>query len=407
MGAEGPLCRQGEVWKNPEGLDGRCHLTAKQQQLAHYRRWNLVAWQRSVEDISLCTTCASRSSKNICTCKPIYEWHHASLTNKSSVLTRGARSNLLYSYRAWKGMGWLRPVQNASRIWNLARQLELLQCEEMELLAARQETASSFCTSASYIFCAGIHFFQQVFTEKKNFVSFDQKLTQIQGLHKTRNPPPFSINGQTEEHCCWCPFPHEIAIPTIRHATNLCLHCPKAHCTLPALLLFSLHFPSKVFLLGFCSQKLSTLSGWTNCARSTHSIADLPFLCKPASPQETPLQVSQTPWRWVDNVFWRGCRQEIIGEPMGWEEHNEQFWVERVLQREVTDTENYCCQAGWLKFRFCCWCPESSWEGSPGMGKPFSDTWHSVVVPGIAAFQTPAKGNLPATKSLWGSSFWY
>ena len=70
--------------------------------------------------------------------------------------------------------------------------------------------------------------------------------------------------------------------------------------------------------------------------------------------------VSQTPWRWVDNFFWRGCRGEIIGEPMGWEEHSEQLWVGRALQREVTDTENYCCQAGWLKFRFCCWCPESS-----------------------------------------------
>ena len=53
VGAEGPLRRQGEVWKTPEGLDDRCLLTAKRQ---HYRRQNQGAWQRPVEDISPCTT---------------------------------------------------------------------------------------------------------------------------------------------------------------------------------------------------------------------------------------------------------------------------------------------------------------------------------------------------------------
>ena len=49
---EGPLCRQGEIWKTPEGLDDTCHLTAKRQQLAHYRRRNPDAWQSPVEDVS-------------------------------------------------------------------------------------------------------------------------------------------------------------------------------------------------------------------------------------------------------------------------------------------------------------------------------------------------------------------
>ena len=53
VGVEGPLCSQGEVWKTQEGLDDRCCLTAKQQ---HYRRGNPGAWQRPVEDISLCIT---------------------------------------------------------------------------------------------------------------------------------------------------------------------------------------------------------------------------------------------------------------------------------------------------------------------------------------------------------------
>ena len=53
VGAEGPSCRQEEVWKTPEGLEDRCRLTAKRQ---HYRRRNPGAWQRPVEDISPCTT---------------------------------------------------------------------------------------------------------------------------------------------------------------------------------------------------------------------------------------------------------------------------------------------------------------------------------------------------------------
>ena len=62
---------------------------------------------------------------------------------------------------------------------------------------------------------------------------------------------------------------------------------------------------------------------------------------------------------------------------------------------------------GWLgKISHRGWCPQSSPEPSPGMGQQFPGTWASAVVPGVAAFQAPARENPPAAKSLWGSIFW-
>ena len=286
-------------------------------------------------------------------------------------------AKLLRSYKAGKGTRWARPVQNASRIWEeLASQPELPQCKQMEFLAGRQEAASC-------IFSAGVHFSQQVFPQKKALLVLTKDWPKFKNCTKLSTHPAstFNVNVQTGEHSHCYPLTYETAILTIRHATNLHLHCPKSHCTLPALLLFSLHFPIKVFSLllccGFGSRKLSTLSIWTNYARTTHSIVDLSFLWKYDTSAGTPLQCHKHPGDgWI--TFSGGdAKKRSPGMPMAWVQHSEWLWVERAFQKGASNTENNCCQAGWLKFPLQCWCPKSSLQQSPGIGKPFPGTWRS------------------------------
>ena len=49
----GAIVQARRVRKAAEGLDDPCHLTAKREQLAHCRRWNLDAWLSQVEGLSL------------------------------------------------------------------------------------------------------------------------------------------------------------------------------------------------------------------------------------------------------------------------------------------------------------------------------------------------------------------
>ena len=107
-------------------------------------------------------------------------------------------AKLLRSYRAGKGTRWVRPVQNASRIWEeLAWQPELPQCEQMEFLAGRQEAASC-------IFSAGVHFSQQVFPQKKTLLVLTKDWPKFKNCTKLGTHPAsaFEVNGQTGEHCC-------------------------------------------------------------------------------------------------------------------------------------------------------------------------------------------------------------
>ena len=53
----------------------------------------------------LCTTQGQRTTKNVCSCKPSYRLHHASLTGKSSLLTK-ERWGQCPRYRGWEGTGW-------------------------------------------------------------------------------------------------------------------------------------------------------------------------------------------------------------------------------------------------------------------------------------------------------------
>ena len=67
----------------------------------------------------LCTTQGQRTTKNVCSCKPSYRLHHASLTGKSSLLTK-EKWGQCPRYRGWEGTGW-------PKSW--------------KLLAAKQQTA--------------------------------------------------------------------------------------------------------------------------------------------------------------------------------------------------------------------------------------------------------------------------
>ena len=50
----------------------------------------------------LCTTQGQRTTKNVCSCKPSYRLHHASLTGKSSLLTK-EKWGQCPRYRGWEG----------------------------------------------------------------------------------------------------------------------------------------------------------------------------------------------------------------------------------------------------------------------------------------------------------------